>query len=89
MKAIKHNFSAKKISLIYIVHRSGAAIASITFELVKILRELGANWSLVKRRAIKTRPSLSLSLPRSPLLLKYLQKFILVFWHAQRQKEVV
>lgn len=84
MKAIKNNFSAKKISLILIVHSSGSAIASITFELVKILHEHSANWSLVKRRAIKTRP-LSLSL----LLLKYLQKFVLVFWHAQRQKEVV
>lgn len=56
MKAIKHNFSAKKISLIFIVHNSGSAIASITFELVKILHEHSANWSLVKRRAIKTRP---------------------------------
>lgn len=60
MKAIKHNFSPKKISLIFIVHSSGSAIASITFELVKILHEHSANWSLVKRRAIKTRP-LSLS----------------------------
>lgn len=61
MKAIKHNISAKKISLIFIVRSSGGAIASITFELVKILHEHGENWSLVNRRAIKTRP-LSLAL---------------------------
>lgn len=60
MKAIKHIFSPKKISLIFIVHSSGGAIASITFELVKIFHECRANWSLVKKRAIKTRP-LSLS----------------------------
>lgn len=65
MKAIKLNFAAKKISLISIVH-GGGPIASITFELVKILHERGANWSSVERRAIKTRPlSLSLSLSRS------------------------
>lgn len=76
MKAIKHNFSAKKISLIYIVHRSGAAIASITFELVKTLRKLSANWSLVKRRAIKTRPSLC----RSLALLYFLNIYRSLYW---------
>lgn len=39
MNAIKHNFSPKQISLIFIIHSSKGAIASITFELVKIFHE--------------------------------------------------